>query len=275
MRRFAFQTAVITHDGLYSYQGLSLEQAQAWVAEEPEPAFRMPLIGSVISALSGREMSVRPHERLFMHTDDEALIVLFEFPEDEHKPAYKRGRVATQARSLSLADVREHVRFSLLKKFARLDAYTRSITQWDAGHRGGGRRYLVHAAVLLQHGIYEFTRIDVPEALTWLDEGRYESQLRYDATCKALELLSDSDFTMWESNSQARLLLRPGDQALIAFLHPPGEERPKPFEPFHGELTRNYVLGHTSLNLLTRLSDEFILRNFPSAQMTPTERGVG
>src|SRR5712692_6915133 len=113
-----------------------------------------------------------PRSTLFPYT----TLFRSQFPEDDQKPAYKRGRVATQARPLSLGEIRDHIRFALLRKFARLDAYTRSITQWDSGHRSGGRRYLVHDAVLLEYGIYEFARINLVEALAWLEEGRYESQ---------------------------------------------------------------------------------------------------
>ena len=273
MQRFIFQSAIVNRDGLYSYQPLSLEQVQAWLNEGPEPIFRMPLVGSVIEALTGREWSARPHERLFMHTEDEALIVSFQFPEDRGKQGYKRGLVATQPRTLSLAEARDHIRFSLLRKFAKLDDYTRSVTQWDSSFRHRRWRYLVHDAVLIQHGVYQFGRIDVAEAVSWLNEGRYESQLRYDVTCKALELvLPDCDITMWESNSRTSLLMEPGDQALVVYIHTPGEEKPKPFELYRGELSREYVLSHIGLSLLTRLSSEFAELNahtFPTAVMVP------
>jgi hypothetical protein len=278
MQRFIFQSAVISRDGLYNYQQLSLEQARSWLAEGPDPIFRLPLVCSLVTALTGQTLLARPGERLFLHTGDEALIANFDFPEDRGKAGYKRGHVATQARPLTLADLRDHVRFGLLKKFARLDGYTKSVSQWDAGHRGDGRKYLVHDAILLEHGIYEFGRTDLAEALTWLDECCYESQLRYDATCKALELLSDRDITMWESNSQANLKLWPGDQALVVYLHAPGEEKPKPFEPYTGTLSLEYVRAHTNLSILTRLSDEFIQRNssaFPAAAMVSGETRVG
>jgi len=278
MQRFIFQSAVIHKDGLYKYQRLSLEQAAAWLTDGPDPVFRLPLVGSVVKTLTGREVPARPGERLFLHTGDEALIAIFDFPEDRGTPGHKRGSVATLAKPLTLADLRNHVRFGLVRKFARLDSYTLSIAQWDSAHRSDGRRYLVHDAVLLEHGTYQFGRIDLAEALTWLDEGRYESQLRYDATCKALELFSDRDITMWESNSQANLKLRPGDQALVAYLHAPGEEKPKPFEPYTGTLSLEYVRAHTNLSFLTRLSDEFVQRNssaFPMAVLMPGEMRVG
>ena len=271
MQRFIFQTAVINRDGLYSYQPLTLEQARSWLNAGETPLFRLPLISSLVQTLTGR---VLPHreERFYLHTGDEALIVRFDFPEVRHTPSYQRGQVAMRARTLSLADL-EHTQFGLLRKFAKLDSYTRSVTQWDSAFRQRRWRYLVHDAVLTQHGIYQFGRIDVAEAVAWLGEGRYESQLRYDATCKALELLSpDCDITLWDSNTQASLSIESGDQALVAFIHTPGAERPRPFEPYHGDLSREYVLNHIGLGLLTRLSAEFIemnARTFPTAAAIP------
>lgn len=272
MQRFIFQTPVVTRDGLYSYLPLTLEQARIWLSQGEAPAFRLPLIGSVIQTLTSKDLAARPGERLFMHTGDEALIVLFDFPETRYTPAYQRGQVATQARALSLADVRDHVRFALLKKFAKLDSYIQSITQWDSAFRDRRWRYLVHDAVLTQYGVYQFGRIAVAEATAWLDEAPFESLLRYDATCKALELISDSEVTLWETSGRATLSMEPGDQALVAFLHAPGEAKPKPFEPFRGQITREYALSHTSLSLLTRLSSEFFevnARIFPAAALLP------
>ena len=272
MQRFIFQTPVINRDGLYSYQRLTTEQARSWLREGEDPLFRLPLITSVVETLTGRVLPHRPEERCYLHTGDEALIVRFDFPEVRHTPGYQRGQVAMRARPLSLADL-EHIQFGLLRKFARLDSYTRSVTQWDSAFRQRRWRYLVHDAVLGQHGVYQFGRIDVAEAVAWLNEDRYESQLRYDATCKALELLSpDCDITLWDSNTRASLSMEAGDQALVAFIHTPGAERPKPFEPFRGDLSREYVLSHIGLGLLTRLSSEFLevnARTFPTATLLP------
>jgi len=269
MSRIIFQTAVVNKDGLYSYESLTLEQASAWLVNGPEPLFRMPLIASVIQTLVGKNMAACLDQRLYLHTSDEALIMVFAFPEYQTLPGYKRGIATAQPRSMSLADIREHVQFGLLRKFARLDPYVLSISQWDSGFRDRRWRYLVHDAVLTHYGIYQFGRIDIAGAVAWLDESPYESQLRYDATCKALELLSDYDVTMWEAVSRPSLAMEPGDQALVIYFHSP-EEKPKPFEPFTRTLSPEYVRQHTSLSLLTRLSDEFIERNsdaFPIASM--------
>lgn len=272
-RRFMFQTPIVNRDGLYSYQPLSPERARIWLDEGADPLFRMPLIGSVVKTLTGRDLPVNPGERLTLHTGDEALIVLFRFPEDEGLPGYKRGQIATRPRDLGLSEIREHIGFGLLRKFARLDGYTLSVTQWDSAHRDdGGSRYLVHDALLDEFGTYEFARCDVESAAAWLNEDRYVSQLRYDGTCKALELLADHDITLWESNSKARLTMRPGDQALVAFFHYPGGQNPRPFETYAGPLSPAYVRANTSLSFLTRLSDEFVQRNtgaFPTAALRP------
>ncbi len=275
--RYIFRTPVINRDGLYSYQPLSLEQATTWLTEEPEPIFRLPLIGSVVSALTGRDVAARPRERLFLHTGDEVLIVLFDFPEDQGVPGYKRGQAATQARPLTLSDFRTSIRFGLLKKFARLDAYVRSVTQWDAafGDRDGKRRYLVHDAILTHFGIYEFGRIDLPQAVGWFDEGRYENQLRYDGACKALESLVDRPISVYDSNTRASLSLHEGDQALVVYFQYPGGEHPLPLEPCTQKLDEGYVRTHTQLNVLTRLSNGFVQRNsrvFPTAASLPGER---
>jgi len=273
MSRFIFQTPVVNRDGLYQYTQLSLAQARAWLNEGPDPAFRMPLIGSVITALTGRQLQVRQGERLFMHTGDESLIVRFQFPQDEGRPGYKRGHVATWARPLGQDDLRDHVQFGLLRKFARLDEYTKSVTQWDAAFRSDGRRrFLVHDAVLGEFGTYQLARCDLSEALAWFEEGSFVSQLRYDGTCKSLELLTDRDISLWESNSRASLSLRPGDQALVAYFHHPGGYRPSPFEPYTAPLSLEYARAHTTLCLLTRLSAEFVeanARTFPTAAIVP------
>ena len=273
MSRFMFQTPVVNRDGLYQFTQLSLAQVCAWLNEGPDPVFRMPLIGSVITALTGREVPVHQGERLFMHTGDEALIVLFRFPEDEGQPGYKRGHVATWARPLGQADLRDHVQFGLLRKFAKLDEYTKSVTQWDSAFRADGRhRFLVHDAVLGEFGTYQFARCDLLEALAWLDEGLFVSHLRYDGTCKALELLTDRDISLWESNSQASLSMRPGDQALAAYFHHPGGYRPSPYESYTAPLSLEYARAHTTLSLLTRLSAEFVetnARTFPTAAIAP------
>jgi len=192
----------------------------------------MPLIASVIEALTGKQIAARPGERVYLHTGDEALVMDFVSSAYPGLPGYKRGIVAAQPRPMSLAEVRESVRFGLLHNFARLDPYILSVAQWDAGWRTRRWRYLVHEAVLTRFGIYQFGRIDLTEATVWLDEGRYQSQLRYDVTCKALELVSDCDVTMWDSYSQASLSMEVGDQALVVYCHPPGVTRPKPFEPY-------------------------------------------
>ena len=273
MSRYIFQTPVINRDGLYQYLPLSLEQARAWLNEEPTPIYRMPLIGSVVAALTGRELQVHQGERLFLHTGDQALIVLFQFPEDEGRPGYRRGHVATQARPLCEADLREQVQFGLVQKFAKLDGYTKSVTQWDSAFRAGGRRrFLVHDAVLGAFGTYQYARCDLREALAWLDEDSFVSQLRYDGTCKAFNLLTDRDISLWESNSRASFQLSPGDQALAAYFHHPGGYRPSPFEPYTGPLSLEYARAHTTLCLLTRLSDEFVeanARTFPAAVSAP------
>jgi hypothetical protein len=270
MSRYIFQTAIVNKDGLYSYELLTLEQASAWLANGPEPLFRMPLITDVIQTLVGKNMGACPDQRLYLHTGDEALIMVFAFPEYQALPAYKRGIAAAQPRSMSLTDVRASVHFGLLRKFARLDHYVLSISQWDSGFRDRRWRYLVHDAVLSQYGIYQFGRVDVSEAVAWLDEGPYESQLRYDVTCKALELVTNCDVTMWNSYSLASLSMEPGDQALVVYFHSPEATRPRPFEPFTGTLSPAYVRQHTNLSVLTRLSNEFIERNrdaFPIASM--------
>ena len=277
MQRYIFQSAVVNRDGLYSYQPLTLEQAAAWLTDEPEPIFRMPVMASVIQVLTGRESVTRPHERIYLHTDNEALIMDLAFPEYAGLPGYKRGIAAAQPRFLSLAEVRRSIRFGLLRKFARLDPYILSISQWDSGFRHRRWRYLVHEAVLSQFGIYQFGRIDAVEAADWLAEGSYESQLRYDVTCKALQLVTNCDVTMWDSYSLASLSMHVGDQALVAYVHTPDTIRPRPFEPYTGPLPLEYVRQHTSLNLLTRLSDEFVERNassFPTAMRLPGEMHI-
>ena len=276
--RYIFRTPVINRDGLYQYQPLSLEQVGAWLADGPDPLFRLPLIGSVVQTLTGRKLPVHPSERFFLHTGDEALITIFDFPEDRSKPGYRRGQVATTARSLTLAELRESVQFGLLRKFARMDGYTQSITCRDAAHRNRRWRSLVHDAILVEYGIYEFARCEHAEAQHWLDEGPYESKLRYDATCKALEVLFvECDITLWETNSRASLSMHPGDQSLVVYFHSP-EDKPKPFEPYTGTLSLEYVRAHTNLSFLTRLSDEFVQRNssaFPMTVMVPGEMRVG
>ena len=273
MSRFIFRTPVLNRDGLYQYLQLSLAQARAWLKEGPDPVFRMPLIGSVITALTGRELQVHQGERLFMHTGDEALIVLFQFPGDQGRPGYKKGHVATQARPLDEAELRDHVQFGLLRKFAKLDEYTKSVTQWDAAFRNDRRRrFLVQDGVLGEFGTYQFARCDLGEALDWFEEGSFVSQLRYDGTCKSLELLTDRDISLWGSNSSASLSMRPGDQALVAYFHHPGGYRPPPFESYTAPLSLEYARAHTSMCLLTRLSDEFVeanARTFPTAAIAP------
>lgn len=277
--RCVFQTAVLNKDGVYSFQQLSVEQTVAWLADGPEPIFRMPLIASVIETLTGKQIAARPGERVYLHTGDEALIMDFvSAGAYSDLPGYKRGIAAAQARPMSLAEVRESVRFGLLRKFARLDPYVLSMSQWDAGWRNRRWRYLVHEAVLTRFGIYQFGRIDLTEATAWLNEGRYRSQLRYDVTCKALELVTDCDVSMWGSYSQASLSMEVGDQALVAYCYPPGTIKPKPFEPYTGPLPVDHVRQHTNVNLLTRLSDEFPERNrgaFPAALKLPGETRVG
>ncbi|MGH2496574.1 MAG: hypothetical protein ACRDIV_17890 [Ktedonobacteraceae bacterium] len=280
MQRFIFQSAIVNRDGLYSYQGVSLEQAAAWLTEGPEPVFRLPLISSVAKILTGKEVVARPRERLFLHTGDEALILQFAFPEDQDVPGYNRGHVATQPRHLTLVDLRNSVRFGLLRKFARLDAYTRSVTQWDVafGDRDGRRRYLVHDGLLSRFGVYEFGRIDLSQARDWFSEGRFECQLRYDGVCKALESLLDRTLSVYDSNTRASLSLHEGDQALVVYFHYPGGEHPLPLEPFTQQLDESYVRTHTQLNLLRRLSDHFVEANaatFPDATRMPRERRVG
>lgn len=267
MARYIFQTAVVTKDGLYQYEPLTLEQTSAWLANGTEPLFRMPLMASVIETLVGKRLAARPTQRFYLHTGDEALVMVFEFPEHQRLPGYKHGIAAAQPRAMSVADIREFVRFGLLRKFARLDPYALSITLWDAGYRNRRWRYLVHDAVLTRYGIYQFGRVGIDGAVDWLEEGPYESQLRYDATCKALECLFDCDVTMWESVSRPSLAMDPGDQALVAYFHTTGEN-PRPFEPFPGTISPAYARQHTSLSILIRLSDEFIERNrdaFPIA----------
>jgi hypothetical protein len=248
--------------------------AGACLAErDPAPIYRMPLIGSVVAALTGRELQVNQGERLFLHTGDQALIVLFQFPEDEGRPGYRRGSGAAQARPLCEVDLRDHMRFGLLQKFAKLDGYTKSITQWDSAFRADGRRrFLVHDAVLGAFGTYQYARCDLQESLAWFDEGGFVSQLRFDGTCKALELLTDQDISLWESHSRASFRLAPGDQALAAYFHHPGGYRPSPFEPYTGPLSLEYARAHTTMGLLTRLSNEFVEANaraFPSAVGVP------
>lgn len=274
MQRFIFRTPVINRDGLYSYWPLSLEQATAWLVEGPDPVFRLPLIGSVVTALTGRNLPVSPGARFFLHTGDEALIAVFDFPEDRGKPGYRRGQIATQTRPLTLADLRHCIQFGLLRKFARVDDYAQSILYRDVAHRVPRRHSLVHDAVLVDYGIYEFARCERPDAAIWLDENKYESKLRYDVTCKALEILFDLDLTLWEVNSRARLSMSVGDQALVVYFNSPDEEKPRPFEPYTGSLAPSYVREHMKLSLLTRLSDEFILKNsdaFPAAVRMPGE----
>ena len=188
MARFIFQTPVLNRDGLYQYLQLSHEQARAWLNEGPDPLFRLPLIASVIEALAGKSLPTYKRERLYMHTGDEALILRFQFPEDEGRPGYRRGQIATQHLSFEPDDLLEHVQFGLLRKFARFDGYVQSLVQWDpALHYVGRHRYLVHDAVLgASFGTYHFARIPLEEAQDWFDEGFYVSHLRYHGTCRAL-----------------------------------------------------------------------------------------
>lgn len=224
MQRSIFQVPIVNRDGLYSYQPLSIDQARAWLNEGEDALFRLPLLGSIVQTLTGRVLPHRPKERLFLHTGDEALIVCLDFPEIRHTPPYQRGQIALRARPLSLADLHEYVRFGLLRKFARLDPYVQSIVQWDAAFRDRRWRYLAHEAVLTNYGLYHFGRIPVTDAVDWLTAGPYSSQLRYDATRKALELFVDDEVVLWDSSNWAGFSLAPGDQALIAFLHTPGEK---------------------------------------------------
>jgi hypothetical protein len=279
MQRFIFQTAIINRDGLYSYLPLSLEQAQAWLIEGPDPAFRLPLIASVVEALTGKTPPVHRQQRLYMHTGDEALIVLFQFPEDKGRPGYRRGQIATQDLQLEPDDLLEHVQLGLLRKFARLDGYTQSLTQWDpAFYYTGRHRYLVHDAALgSAFGTYHFARTTLDEAQNWLDEGFYISHLRYLWTCRALELLTDRDFSLWENSSRADIAMRSGDQCLVTYFHHPDGQRPAPFEPYSAPIPLEYAHAHTNLSLLTRLSDEFLDRNnevFPLARRIPGEMRV-
>lgn len=273
MARFIFQTPVVNRDGVYQYMQLTPAQARAWLDEGPSPLFRLPLIASVIEALGCACPPVRKQERLYMHTGDEALIVLFRFPEDEGRPGYRRGQVATQDLHLEPADLLEHVQFGLLRKFARLDGYTQSLVQFDPAITYTGRHhFLVHDAVLGSFGTYHFTRIPLREALDWFEEGFYISHLRYHGTCLALELLTDFDFSLWENSSRADITMREGDQCLAAFFHYPDSYRPVPFEPYTAPISLEYARAHTSLSLLTRLSDRFVEKHgdaYPTAAHLP------
>lgn len=276
MARFIFQTPVLNRDGLFQYLPLSREQARAWLNEGPDPLFRLPLVASVIEALVGKSLPVHKRERLHMHTGDEALIVLFQFPEDEGRPGYRRGQVATQDLQLEPDDLLEHVQFGLLRKFAHLDGYVRSLVQWDPTFTSAGRhRFLVHDAVLgASFGTYHFTRIDLGEAQDWFEEGFFISHLRYHGTCRALEQLMDRDFSLWENSSRADITMREGDQCLVAYFHHPDGYKPAPFEPYSAPISLEYARVHTNLCLLTRLSNGFLAHNrdaFPAALRTPGE----
>jgi hypothetical protein len=279
MARFIFQTPVINRDGLYQYLQLSREQARAWLNGGSDPLFRLPLVASVIEALTGKTLPTRKKERLYMHTGDEALIILFQFPEDEGRPGYRRGQIATQHLPFEPDDLLTHVQFGLLRKFARLDGYVQSLVQWDPAFSYAGKhRYLVHDAVLASFGTYHFARIPLAEAQDWFEEGFFVSHLRYHGTCQALELLTDLDFSLWEHTSRADITMRAGDQCLVAYFHHPDGYRPAPFEPYSAPISREYARAHTSLCLLARLSDEFVERNrsvFSTAMGLPGEMQVG
>lgn len=275
MSRFIFQTPVVNRDGLYHFMPLSPEQARAWLNAGPDPVFRMPLIGSVIFALTGKELQVRPRERLVMHTGDEAMIVLFRFPENEGQAGYDRGHVAAGVRRLDEADLRDHIKLGLLQKFARFDNATKAAAQVDlALCSDRKRRFLAHDAALVEFGTYQFARCDLAQAQAWFAEGSYATQLRYDGACQALSLLTGRDISLRKKDDPASLSMLPGDQALTARFYYPDGYRPAPFEPYPVQLTLDYARAHTTLCLLTRLSDAFVATNahaFPAAVRVPGE----
>ncbi len=269
MKRYMLLTPLLTNAGVYQYQPLTLEQAQAWLDQGSAPLCRLPLLGSIMTALTGRQLVLQPDMPLTLETGDEALIAQFQFPGSRAKLWSKRERLAQQAPALRLDEVAQCTRFGLLRKAAPLDSYIRSITQWDWAFRADHPlRYLVHEAVLEQYGIYQLAHWSLDEALTWLEERPVISQLRYDGTCKALEVLSDRDIPLWENHLVASLMLRPGDQGLVVSFTYPDGQAPKPYVPYTRPLSAAYARAHTDTWLLTRLSDDVIERH--SSAFSPT-----
>jgi hypothetical protein len=276
MQRLALQAAVLRREGLYQFISLTPQQARAWLDEGEDPLYQSAPVGSVLGALSERQVSPRVRGASGLRSTratrrSSSKSVKPPDPLGRANPPctlYRRAnfpwrRSATTSGSGSCGKLRR-------------DGYVQSITMWDPAYRPGydRTRYLAQEALLTSFGTYEFSRYDSAKAREWAVEGPFTSRLRYDGTCKALEslLYLDAEPSLWVPESSAGLSLRPGDQALIAYFRYPGEQKPHRFEPYTTALDPAYIREHTSFSMLARLSDEFMETHadlFPGASPSP------
>lgn len=100
------------------------------------------------------------------------------------------------------------------------------------------------SAVITGPGVFAYQLLTLSQARAWLDRGPYESTVGYDATAEAMDIL----LGVRPAVQRGRALLRRGDEALIFRLTVRVTD-----ERLKSHLTRDYVMKHCEVGLITRL----------------------
>ena len=109
-------------------------------------------------------------------------------------------------------------------------------------------KYLLNSAVITSPGTYVYGHITPAEALTWLNEGRWESTIGYQETADALQQICGMKIPVNKKVTPFQI----GDDALVFRLVFPKGYRPDPAKK--GEMGLNFILKNCEIGILRRVA---------------------